>query len=392
MRIYLVLAYTFLLFSSPGLWAQEDEEENLEPRDSTPILRDSKQQAAVDGDEAILNLGMKNFDNRPRDGRGIRLCFYNVENLFDIEDDPKTRDDDFTPKGNYGWTYSRYKQKLNNIYKTMSAVGGWGGPPEVIGFCEIENRRVLQDLIKLTPLQKYNYDIAHEDSPDRRGIDVGLIYRKDKFQLIGYETINVTFPFDTAGRTRDVLHVWGRIMGKDTLHVFVNHWPSRRGGQATSEPRRTYVASLVRAKIDSIYKAKPDANIVVIGDFNDEAENKSLTEVLRAKHDMEHLDDTDMYNYMHALSKNWKMGSHKFQGHWGTLDHIIVSAPLIKNKKQGRLHASPAGGQIFAARFLLEDDNRYLGLQPFRTYGGPKYLGGFSDHLPVYIDLLYSLD
>lgn len=395
MRSYLIFTVIFLLFSGV-LSAQVDEDDDnhldsLPPKSETETSpRSEKLQSAVDADEKLLKLGIENFDGRPRDGRGVRVCFYNVENLFYPEDDPNTRDEDFTPRGQKGWSYYRYKQKLANIYKAMSALGGWGGPPELIGFCELENKKVLQDLLKQTPLQKYRYEIIHEDSPDRRGIDVGFIYRSDKFEVLGYETIGVIFPFDTAARTRDVLHVWGRVLGKDTLHVFVNHWPSRWGGQAVSEPRRTYVAGLVRAKIDEIYAANADANIVVMGDLNDEVENKSLTEVLKTKHDINNLGDTDMYNYMHALSKKWKLGSHKYQGHWGTLDHIIVSAPLIKNRQEGRLHTSDVGAQIFSARFLLEDDTRYLGLQPFRTYSGPRFLGGFSDHLPVYIDLLYK--
>lgn len=367
-----------------GLFAQE--------KDSLPT-NDSQMAEQLNADEVLLQMGLKNFDDRSREGRGVRVSFYNVENLFDTEIDPdpnKILQDDFTPKGMKGWTPYRYQQKLNNIYKTMSAVGGWGGPPELIGFCELENRKVLEDLLEDTPLHKFGYAIVHEDSPDKRGIDVGFIYRKSKFEVINYESIRVKFPFDTAVRTRDVLHVWGRVLGKDTLHLFVNHWPSRRGGQAASEPKRSYVASLVRTKIDSLFKINPNTNIVVMGDFNDEVENKSIVEILGAKHDISHLENNDMYNYMYALAKDWKLGSHKYQGHWGTLDHMIVSAPLIKCTEVGKLKASKAGAQIFSARFLLEEDRRFMGLQPFRTYAGPKFLGGFSDHLPIYIDLLYK--
>jgi predicted extracellular nuclease len=381
MRFYLPFSLILSLFSS-FLFAQ--------PSDST---ENPEQKAKVKADEAVLKLGIKNFDDRPRDGRGVRVTFYNVENLFDIEIDPdpnKILQDDFTPRGNKGWTAYRYKQKLSNIYKTMSAVGGWGGPPELIGFCELENRKVLKDLIRVTPLNKFRYKIVHEDSPDRRGIDVGFIYRSDKFEVIEHEAIKVVFPFDSTSRTRDVLHVTGKVLGKDTLHIFVNHWPSRRGGQAASEPKRVYVAGLVRQKIDEIYAKDPDANIIVMGDFNDEAEDKSLMEALGTEPEMDQLEDQGLYNYMHALSKNWKLGSHKYQGHWGTLDHMVVSAPLIKNRREGRLHADKKGAQIFAARFLLEEDKRYMGLQPFRTYAGPRFLGGFSDHLPIYIDLIYK--
>lgn len=383
--MYKLYALFLLLFSSSLLLAQRD---SLDKDD--PTLK-----ASVSADEKLLRMGLDDFDDRSRDGRGIRLTFYNVENLFDTEIDPdpnKILQDDFTPRGMKGWSKYRYNQKLGNIYKTMSAVGGWGGPPEIIGLCELENRKVLEDLINYTPLYKFGYDIVHEESPDKRGIDVGLIYRKSKFEVIDHEAIRVVFPFDSSKRTRDVLHVWGRVMGKDTLHIFVNHWPSRRGGQAASEPKRTYVAGLVRKKVDALFAQNPNANIVVMGDFNDEVENESISKVLDAKHDMSELEQDDLYNYMHGLSKNWKLGSHKYQGHWGTLDHMIVSAPLIKRKTKDGLKASPRGAKIFAARFLLEEDKRFMGLQPFRTYAGPQFLGGFSDHLPIYIDLLYKLD
>jgi predicted extracellular nuclease len=390
----ILLSILIFLSGLQYLKAQSEEEEI----DSTEIqVKDTlspqelKKKMVLEADSLLLKMGMDDFDDQSRDGRGIRACFYNVENLFDTEDDTLINDDEFLPKGAKGWSYTRYQQKLNNIYKTMSAVGGWGGPPEINGFCEIENKRVLEDLLKKTPYQKYNYKIVHENSPDARGIDVGFIYRPTSFQYIGHEAIRVKFPFDTLAKTRDVLHVWGTVMNKDTLHVFVNHWPSRRGGQAASEPRRVFVAGLIRAKIDSIYKSSSNANILVMGDFNDDSENKSLHKVLRAKHHENEVESNDMFNYMHELSKNWKFGSHKYQGHWGTLDHIIVSSPLLKNKEdENRLHAGKKGAKIFTARFLLEEDKRYMGFQPFRTYGGPKFLGGFSDHLPVYIDLIYK--
>jgi len=191
-------------------------------------------------------------------------------------------------------------------------------------------------------------------------------------------------------KTRDILLVQGIVGGRDTLNIFVNHWPSRWGGQAKSEPKRTHVASLVRKAIDSLYAENPNAKIVVMGDMNDHSYNISLTDVLKAKGERSEVEDGDLFNYMHALGKNWKLGSHKYQGHWGTLDHMIVSESLLTETRRDKLRTSEAGGRIFAARFLLEEDSRYLGLQPFRTYAGPRFLGGFSDHLPIYIDLLFN--
>lgn len=339
--------------------------------------------------EKHLSIGLQDHNPAPRNNNGVRVMFYNAENLFFPENDSTKRDDDFTQNGIKRWSYYRYQQKLNNIYKVMMAVGGWE-PPAVIGFCELEHRRVLEDLINKTPLRKFGYEVVYEESPDRRGIDVGLIYRRSKFKYIDHEAIRVNFPFDADLKTRDVLHVQGQVLGRDTLSVFVNHWPSRWGGQAKSEPKRVYVASLVRQRIDELYAQQPNLKAIVMGDMNDHSYNKSLVEILRARGELAAVQPGDLYNYMHALGKNWQLGSHKYQGHWGTLDHIIVTEPLLNEGRGNALRAAADGAHIFAARFLLEEDTRHLGLQPFRTYAGPRFIGGFSDHLPIYIDLLYN--
>ena len=339
--------------------------------------------------EKHLSIGLKEHDPSPRNSKGVRVMFYNAENLFYPENDSLTRDDDFTVDGLKRWSFYRYQQKLNNLYKVMMAVGGWE-PPAVVGFCELENKKVLEDLLAKTPLRKFGYEIVHEESPDRRGIDVGFIYRPSKFKYLQHEAIRVDFPFDSTLRTRDVLHVQGQVLGRDTLSVFVNHWPSRWGGQAKSEPKRVYVASLVRQRIDELYQTQPNLKAVVMGDMNDHSYDKSLVETLRAKGEIDQVQSGDLYNYMHALGKNWQLGSHKYQGHWGTLDHMIVTEPLLNENRPNALRASNLGAQIFAARFLLEEDTRHLGLQPYRTYAGPRFIGGFSDHLPIYVDLLYN--
>lgn len=339
----------------------------------------------LQSDEAQLKLGMRDFNDQARGSSALRVVFYNVENLFDTKDDSLTRDDEFTPTGNKGWSYRRYLEKLRNIYKTMTAVGGWE-PPAIMGFCEIENRGVLEDLLRETPFRRLGYEIIHEESPDRRGIDVGLVYNPAKFTPLYHEAIRMNFPFDKELRTRDVLHVVGETLGRDTLHVFVNHWPSRWGGQVKSEPKRIFVASQVRAKVDSILQADANANIVIMGDFNDEPDNKSMIETLGAKGAKEELKGKDLFNYMYAMQDNWKLGSHKYRDHWGILDQVVVSQGLLQEQGAG-LKASQTGAKIFAPRFLLEPDMRNFGLKPFRTYGGPRFLGGFSDHLPIYIDL-----
>lgn len=375
MRLF--VSFIMLLLVANALYAQ----------DSTVVNAEERQRRLKKAEEN-LTLGLANHDDAPRNNKGIRVLFYNAENLFFPENDSTKRDDDFTKNGLKRWTYYRYQQKLNNIYKVLMAVGGWE-PPTAVGFCELEHKKVLEDLINKTPLKKFGYKIVHEESPDRRGIDVGFIYRPSKFKYIEHEAIRVDFPFDSTLKTRDVLHVQGQVLGKDTLSIFVNHWPSRWGGQAKSEPKRVYVASLVRKKIDEMYQNNPTLKVVVMGDMNDHSDNKSLIETLRAKGELADVNKGDLYNYMHKLGKNWQLGSHKYQGHWGTLDHMIVSEALLNETRKNYLRASASGAHIFAARFLLEEDTRHLGLQPYRTYAGPRFIGGFSDHLPIYIDLMY---
>lgn len=377
----------FLVLTTTNLFAQEEEEEDTVTVVNPNISTDQRQKM-LESAEANLSLGLSHND-APLNEKGIRVMFYNTENLFLPENDSLTNDEDFTPTGLKGWTYYRYQQKLNNIYKVIMAAGGWE-PPGAIGFCELECRQVLEDLINKTPLKKFGYKVVHEDSPDRRGIDVGFIYRPSKFKYIEHEAIRVNMPFDPDVRTRDVLHIRGQVLGKDTLSIFVNHWPSRWGGQVQSEPRRVFVASLIRQRIDEMLAKDPNAKAVVIGDLNDHATDKSLVETLKAKGNRDSLAKGELYNYTFELDKNWQLGSHKYQGHWGTLDHVIITEPLLNEKRKNHLRAEESGAHIFAARFLLEEDTRYLGLQPFRTYAGPRFIGGFSDHLPVYIDLLYE--
>lgn len=333
-------------------------------------------------EEKPENVSLKKYE-RTTEG-AVRIVFYNVENLFDTINDPNTNDEEFLPSGVKGWGGYRYHQKLDNIFKTLAGLGGWD-MPAIVGFCEIENRSVLYDLIHKTPLQTADYQIVHEDSPDRRGVDVGLIYRPDIFQPISHEAMNVTFPFDTATRTRDVLYVKGTIHKHDTIHIFINHWPSRWGGAEASAPRRIYVAELIRKKVDSLYAADKNPNIIITGDFNDEPGDVSITEGLKAKGKIEEVKPGDLYNCMYGY---WEkgIGTEKYQEHWGLLDQYIISEPLL-NKEEG-LVVDQQTAYIFDAPWLVETDQKFLGTKPFRTYSGPKYIGGYSDHFPVYIDLV----
>ena len=323
-------------------------------------------------------------DTNQEDREHIRIVFYNVENLFDIYDDSLKNDKEFTPAGIKNWNYNKFQQKLNNIYKTLIAIGEWN-PPAIVGLCEIENRYVLNKLVYETPLKKFNYKIIHEESPDWRGIDVALLYRPKYFKPLFHKAIPVIFPFNTAKKTRDILYVKGVVFNEDTLHLFINHWPSRYGGLLASKPLRNFTASVLKNTVDSIFKNNSSANILIMGDFNDEPTDQSLTISLNAVTDTINMKSAGLINLMALKQKNLNEGTLKYKNNWNFFDQFIVSYSMFNGNNE--LHIGSLGAQIFNADFLKEEDSKYLGVKPFRTYSGPKYLGGFSDHFPVYIDL-----
>lgn len=311
----------------------------------------------------------------------LRVMFYNVENLFDTFNDSLTADEEYIPGGIRGWNNSRLKKKLINISKVIVAVGGWN-PPDVIGLCEIENRNVLYGLVFDTPLEGFGYRIVHYDSYDPRGIDVALIYRPEKFQVLYHYPIRIKFPFDTASRTRDILFVKGIAANRDTLNIFVNHWPSKFGGAMATIPKRNYVASVLRKHTDSLLRINPNSNILIMGDLNDGPDQESVSKVLQASMDSLNIQEDGLYNMLAGAGISWKRGTIKFREEWETIDHMIVSKSLLQN-------TSPHGMKIFDAPFLLQDDEAWFGKKPFRTYFGAKYIGGYSDHLPIFLDLKF---
>jgi predicted extracellular nuclease len=314
-----------------------------------------------------------------------RIAFYNVENLFDIYDDSLKRDDEFTLGGDRNWNNKRFYNKLNNIYKVIMAIGEWN-PPVIVGLAEVENRFVLNKLVYQTPLKTFDYKIIQEESPDWRGIDVAMLYRSSKFTPIAYKTIGIRFPFDTTSRTRDILYVKGVLLGNDTVNIFVNHWPSRYGGYLVTKPKREFVASVLRQQIDSLMLADTDPNIIIMGDFNDEPWDESLKDFLNAKLDTTDIQPNDLYNLMSVYQKETDGGTNKYQEDWSTIDQFIVSSNLISGKQQ--LQVLNGEARIFNPEFLLEDDFKHLGKKPYRTYIGFSYNNGYSDHLPIYIDLI----
>ena len=312
-----------------------------------------------------------------------KVMFYNCENLFDTKDDSVKLDDEFTPSGKKYWTWPKYQKKLNNIAKVIIAVGEYY-PPDIVGLCEVENRYVLEGLTKYTPLKKIGYKIIHKESPDRRGIDVAMLYLPEKFFPLKITWYEVKFPFAPNSKTRDILYVKGIIGKKDTLHIFVNHWPSKWGGQKETEPKRIFVAKLVKSKADSILKHNNLANIIIMGDLNDSPEDISIQKGLGARHDFDNIIDTALYDLSYYLMMKGE-GSHKYRGHWDIIDYIIVSGGLISRKN--KIWSTYKSSYIFKAPFLLLEDEKYTGKKLYRTYIGYKYIGGFSDHLPIFINL-----
>ncbi len=325
-------------------------------------------------------------ESAPFSSNELQILFYNVENLFDTINDPQIRDGEFTPDGSKHWTYYRYREKLNHIAKVLMNTEQWE-PPAVAGFCEVENRGVLEDLISSTSLLKFNYGIVHRESPDERGIDVALIYRKDLVEIIGSRALAVRFPYDTADRTRDILLATA-VVGNDTLHFFVNHWPSRYGGLEASQPDRLEAAKVLRKAVDSLLAVDPMKKIIIMGDFNDGPENKSIYEILGARGTPDSLDKSHpLFNFMYELKFSEGLGSHRYRGEWNTLDQFIVSKGLLEGKKW---KAGTDAAEILHYPFLLTDDTRNPGSMPFRTYAGSRYLGGYSDHLPILLTLHYQ--
>jgi endonuclease/exonuclease/phosphatase family metal-dependent hydrolase len=327
----------------------------------------------------LLLFSQKAFaqNNNPK----YRVMFYNVENLFDTLDDEDKNDEEFLPKGERFWNDRKLNLKLNRIFQVIMALGE-GNPPVLVGLCEVENLNVLEMLIRRTPLERMGYKIIHKESPDRRGIDVALLYRQNAFVPISYQAIAVTDTENESFKTRDILHVTGQL-GHDTLHVFVNHWPSKYGGLVETEALRALAASTLRHVADSILVRDVSSKLLVMGDLNDSPTDESLLKHLKAKTDFDTIEASALYNLSYNLAKAGK-GSNKYQGKWELIDQIIVSGTLLETE---RLHVMPSGAAIFEADFLLEKDKTHLGQKPFRTYVGFKYNNGFSDHLPVYIDL-----
>ncbi len=313
----------------------------------------------------------------------VRILFYNVENLFDTYNDTLKDDEEFLPGGLRRWNKSRYEKKINSVYKTIVAAGEWS-PPAIVAFCEVENRKVLEDLIHETYLSKYPYGIIHEESPDERGIDVCFIFRKDVVRIIDYCSWIIADEPGVDYNTRSVLYAKCAILG-DTLHLIMNHWPSRRGGVLSGESRRVSIAEMIREAADSLFTATSGrAKIIIMGDFNSDPDDPAIQAMVNPQELKTKLSEVKLAN-LAEQKRSGIPGTYRYMGVWEMIDQMIVSERLLNCSKG--LYTDFSKFRIFAPEFLLRNDSKYPGQTTFSTYNGYRYQGGFSDHLPVLLDL-----
>jgi len=314
------------------------------------------------------------------------IAFYNVENLFDTKNDSLIFDDDRTPEGSYHWTQERYKTKIEHISNVLSKIGKETSKtsPDVIGLCEVENRQVVVDLAHHPNLVDKDYGIIHFDSPDARGIDVALLFKKESYLPTSFKSHRLLL-FDELGErvyTRDQLVVGG-LLDQEEVYFIVNHWPSRRGGEAISGPKRVRAALLNKRIIDSIQKLNREAKIISMGDLNDDPTDNSLKKILKTKGKPQQLDSMDLYNPMEKLYRKG-IGSLAYRDKWNLFDQFFMTSNLIDTDKT-KLSFWKAG--IYAPTFIRTQKGKYRGY-PLRTYSGGSYTGGYSDHFPSYIFLI----
>ena len=316
------------------------------------------------------------------------IAFYNLENLFDTIKSPDTNDEEYTPEGKNNWDTEKYNLKLAQMSEVICQIGTEFVPtgPAILGVSEIENRLVLEDLIKTPKLAPLNYQIVHFDSPDERGVDVGLLYQPKYFTVTNSKSIYVDLPNDDdddeVDFTRDILLVSGLFDG-EPMHFFVNHWSSRRGGEKRSAPLRNKAADVTREHIDSIMKIDPNAKIIVMGDFNDNPNNESVVEHLGSVGKERKVKNGLLFNPMQKMFKSGQ-GTGAYRDTWHLFDQLIFSEAFLgEDKSTYKFHSA----KIFKENFLIQQKGRFEGY-PFRTSAGGEFLGGYSDHFPVYLFLI----
>ncbi len=317
------------------------------------------------------------------------VAFYNFENLFDTLDDPKKFDEEFTPKGDYHYGTAIYTAKLHNLATVLQQMGTDVTPdgPAIIGTAKIENDRVLQDLCAQPEIRGRGYRFVHFESPDSRGIDVAMLYNPRYFTVLRAEALftDIAASGEKGGKTRDVLHVTGILAG-DTTHVFVNHWPSRRGGEAASAPLRAIAARVSRRVIDSLMAVNPATKVLVMGDLNDDPVSPSVAKVLGAKGDKNKVRPGELYNPWAAYF-NKGIGTLGYNDSWNLFDQIMLSSGWLQDAGKGwRYYKS----EIFSRDFLKEKFGQYKGY-PHRSFNGTNWINGYSDHFPVIVYLVKAM-
>lgn len=325
-----------------------------------------------------------NCQEIPSAKNSLTAVFYNVENLFDILNDSNTNDEEFLPESPKQWSEERYKKKITDLAKVLSAINE-KELPALVGLAEVENKKVLDDLIASPKLKRGNYGIVHYDSKDERGIDVALLYDKTSLEVIDSKAIPVVFGFDVQDVTRDILYVKCKIKDDKTLYVFINHWPSRSPNQQDSEIKRITAGIALRKEVDKILNIENDARIIIMGDFNDEPTNKSLVQILNALNKRKNQTYRDLFNLMYDQHNSGNEGSITYKESWQMFDQIIVSQELLK--KGTGYYLSYGDGKVYKGEEVLVTDPETKLISINRTYGGNTYLGGVSDHLPVYVIL-----
>ncbi|MEY2828401.1 MAG: hypothetical protein RIQ33_259 [Bacteroidota bacterium] len=326
----------------------------------------------------IALLILNNLQLKAQNLNTISIAFYNCENYYDTLNDPTVKDEEFLPGAELHWTGKRYDLKKQHIARVIASINNSGA--DIIGLCEIENKMVLDELITDPQIVQHDYQIVHYNSSDERGIDVALLYKKSALKLLGSRSYPIHFPFDANLKTRDILVVHAEFSNGQQAFIAVNHFPSRRLGTEESEIKRVYVAESERKILDSIFLANKKNNpvLIAVGDFNDEPENKSL-KILETSTVM------PMVNTFASL-KEKQEGTHYYKGEWSMFDQIFISKNAI-GKKDAKASYQANSATIHKPEFLLEQkQGKYFG-SPLRTYAGPRYFGGYSDHVPVYIRL-----
>lgn len=313
------------------------------------------------------------------------MVFYNLENLFDIYNDPETHDDEFTPEGVKQWNQLRYEKKLWNMERVLFDLAAQKKDyPIVIGVSEIENRKVLEDLIAQPKLKGGNYRICHYDSPDARGVDVAFLYRSDVFKLEGSDNIKLNVEGLPNFRTRDLVVMWGTIED-EPFYFLVSHWPSRLGGKEASQFKRDACATQIREIKDSLIAQNPATKVVVMGDFNDDATDDSIVKIMGAKGKVEELQPGDFFNPYNEMLRAG-LGTLAYQDEWNLFDNICVTENLI-NAEDGKLRVIKGKkyyGNIFTRPYMLQLEGQYKNY-PLRTFVSNNFQDGYSDHFPVYI-------